>query len=246
MGTATNDRARARARGFTIVVLIVALIVGGYLRCANLGAREMSADEGASWAAAAAPTLREVLLTQNRLNPGKAGLHDLALHFWLRAFGDHLATMRALSAAIGTLTILLVFGAAWEILAATCDDRDATVSVRDDGNRGGTAIRHDDHGLDAMAGIAALVFAVNLVAIKYSREVRMYPLVIAAVVAQTWCFFRAYRRGGFGACAGVAIFTALALAAHLTAVLAFSGEVVWMTYVMAKRRFTYPRSKYAV
>ena len=81
-----------------------------------------------------------------------------------------------------------------------------------------------------------LTFAINLIAIKYSREVRMYPIVVAAVAAQTWCFLRAHRRGGFGAYAGVAIFTAMALAAHLTAVLAFTGEGLWLIYVLANRR----------
>jgi hypothetical protein len=278
MSDATSDKARGPANGFTIVVLMLALIVGGYLRGANLDGREMSADEGASWAAASAPTMREVLRAQNRLNPGKAGLHDVALHLWMRAFGDDLVAMRALSAAIGTIAIALVFGASQEILAASCarrgdavEGRAELVGARDDvgggrddqgcgdangdrddaleshadvnGKHDDVCVRREDAGAgrtadqrDEAAAIAALVFAVNLIAIKYSREVRMYPLVIAAVAAQTWCFFRAYRRGGFGAYAGVAIFTAMALAAHLTAVLAFSGEGLWLTYELAKKR----------
>jgi hypothetical protein len=273
-----SDKAHWSASAFTIVVLMLALIVGGYLRGANLDGREMSADEGASWAAASAPTMREVLRAQNRLNPGKAGLHDVALHLWMRAFGDDLVAMRALSAAIGTIAIALVFGASQEILAASCarrgdavEGRAELVGARDDvgggrddqgcgdangdrddaleshadvnGKHDDVCVRREDAGAgrtadqrDEAAAIAALVFAVNLIAIKYSREVRMYPLVIAAVAAQTWCFFRAYRRGGFGAYAGVAIFTAMALAAHLTAVLAFSGEGLWLTYELAKKR----------
>lgn len=231
MSDAANDQAHGSARVFATVILVLALIVGGYLRCTNLGAREMSADEGASWAAASAPTIREVLLAQNRLNPGKAGLHDLILHLWIRAFGDRLAAMRALSAAIGTITIVLVFGASRELLAAACDDHGDAVTNRDDANQGRTATQRDE-----AAAIAALVFASNLIAIKYVREVRMYPLVIAAVVAQTWCFFRAYRRGGIGAYAGVASFTAIALAAHLTAGLTFSGEGFWLICITAKKR----------
>ena len=209
----------------SIATLALALIVGAYLRCADLGGREMSADEGASWAAASAPTIREVLIAQNHLNPGKAGLHDLALHLWMRAFGDRLAAMRALSAAVGTMAILLVFGAAREIFAASCeagDGEDPTADQRDE-----------------TAAIAALVFAVNLITIKYSREVRMYPFVIAAVVAQTWCFFRALRGGGIAAYAGVAVFTAMALAAHLTAGLAFSGEGLWLADMVTRNRFDF-------
>ncbi len=252
MSDATIDKTGGPASRITIVMLMLALIVGGYLRGANLGRLEMSADEGASWAAASAATMRDVLRAQTRLNHGKAGLHDVTLHLWMRAFGDSLAAMRALSAAIGTIAIVLVFGASRELLAASCADRAAAVDDCDDtnGDRDDTVKGRDDAGAghddahggltagqrDEAAAIAALVFAVNLIAIKYSREVRMYPLVIAAVAAQTWCFFRAYRRGGFGAYAGVAIFTALALAAHLTAVLAFSGEGLWLIYVLAKKR----------
>jgi 4-amino-4-deoxy-L-arabinose transferase-like glycosyltransferase len=210
---------------FTIAMLALALIVGGYLRFTGLGGREMSADEGASWGAASKPTIRAVLHAQSSLNPGKAGLHDLALHLWMRGLGDSLAAMRALSATIGTLAILLVFGAARELLAASID------------SAGGESPGADQ--CDETAAIAALVFAVNLVTIKYSREVRMYPFVVAAVVAQTWCFFRAMSRGGAPAYAGVALFTAIALAAHLTAVLAFTGEGLWLAYVIAHNRLDF-------
>jgi hypothetical protein len=212
------------ASRFTIATLTLALIVGGYLRFANLGGREMSADEGASWAAASAPTIRAVLRAQNRLNPGKAGLHDVALHLWMRALGERLPVMRALSATIGTLAILLVFGAARELFAASIE------------SGGGDSPPGADRR-DEAAAIAALIFAVNLVMIKYSREVRMYPFVIAAVVAQTWCFLRAIGRGGVAAYAGVAIFTAIALAAHLTAACAFTGEGLWLAYAIARNRF---------
>ena len=210
-------------------MLALALIVGGYLRFAGLGAREMSADEGASWTAAAAPTIREVLIAQNHLNPGKAGLHDVALHLWMRAFGNGLSAMRALSAVIGTLSILLVFGASREILAASCEADSGDASLAGQSNE--------------VAAIAALVFAVNLITVKYSREVRMYPFVIGAVVAQAWCFFRALRLGGFAVYAGVAIFTAMALAAHLTAVLAFSGEGLWLVWSIARNRFDLSANK---
>ncbi len=224
-GVSRTHRESASTSGLAILVVALALIVGAYLRCSDLGGREMSADEGASWAAASAPTVREVLRAQNHLNPGKAGLHDLALHLWMRAFGERLAVMRALSAVVGSITILLVFGASREIFAVGHKINDAansTVNKRDE-----------------VAALAALIFAVNLITIKYSREVRMYPFVIAAVAAQTWCLFRALRCGGIVAYAGVAVFTAMALAAHLTAVLAFGGEGIWIAYLMARNRFDF-------
>jgi 4-amino-4-deoxy-L-arabinose transferase-like glycosyltransferase len=216
---------RVSTSGYAIGTLALAVIVGAYLRCADLGGREMSADEGASWAAASEPTIREVLRAQNHLNPGKAGLHDVALHLWMRAFGEQLAAMRALSGAVGTISILLVFGAAREIFAMDGDTSDGENSAADQ--------------RDAVAAIAALIFAVNLITIKYAREARMYPFVIAAVVAQTWCFFRALRRGGIAAYVGVAFFTALALAAHLTAVLILGGEGLWLAYMATSYRFDF-------
>jgi 4-amino-4-deoxy-L-arabinose transferase-like glycosyltransferase len=216
-----HDDSPAMTR-FAIAILVLAIVLGAVLRFADLGGLEMSSDEGASWAAAAAPSVGAVLRAQSTLNPGKAGLHDLALHLWMRAFGHGLATMRALSAAVGTLAIILVFATAREIFAAT--------RAPAPGDRSGPAARID------AAAIAALIFAVNLLAIKYSREVRMYSFVIAAVVAQTWCFFRAYRRAGLAAYAGVAIFIAVAVAIHLTAVLAFAGEGLWLLYLIARNR----------
>ena len=210
---------------FTIAMLIISLIIGSFLRFVDLGAREMSADEGASWAAASAPTIRAVLDAQRILNPGKAGLHDLALHLWVHAFGDQLFAMRALSATVGVLAILLVFGAARELLTASIE------SVTDESP--------GPVECNGAAAMAALIFAVNLVAIKYSREVRMYPMVIAAVVAQTGCFFCAMRKGGTIAYAGVTIFTALALAAHIMAVLAFTGDGLWLFYIVARNRFDF-------
>jgi mannosyltransferase len=217
------SRAGGSTKGISIAMLALALFAGAYLRSTDLGAREMSADEGASWAAASAPTIREVLRAQNHLNPGKAGLHDLALHLWMRAFGERLTAMRALSAMVGTLAILLVFGAAREIFAAH--------SYADESD--GPSFDQRDEA----AAIAALIFAVSLITIKYSREVRMYPIVIAALVAQTWCFFGALRSGSIAAYAGVAVFTAMALAAHVTAVLAFSGEGLWIAFVLIANRF---------
>ncbi len=218
----------------TIATLLLALIVGGLLRFADLGAREMSADEGASWSAASAPTIRAVLHAQHTMNPGEAGLHDVALHLWMRGLGDRLARLRALSAAAGTLAILLVFGAARELFLATSESRVAAVGREESVHKGAV-----NNQLNQAAALAALVFAVNLVTIKYSREARMYSFALAAVVAQTWCFFRAIRCGEFAAYAGVAILTAMAEAAHLATVLAFTGEGLWLVYALARTRFDF-------
>lgn len=215
-------------RIFTIAVLALALVAGAYLRFSCLGVREMSADEGASWAAAAAPSAAEVLTLQARLNPGKLGVHDLALHFWMRTFGDSAGAMRALSAAAGTLAIGILFFATRELLHLRLASNDSGDNAPPD------APSAQDH--DAVAAMAAIVFAVNLVTIKYSREARMYPLALAFTIAQVWLFIRAARRGGIGNYLGAALFTALCVATNLTAVLILAPEGIWMLMMLWKGR----------
>ena len=79
------------------IALGLALAIGACLRFYRLGAYELTADEAASWYAAAAPTLVYVVRVGFVSNPGKLGLHDLALHLWILAFGDSVVSMRTLS-----------------------------------------------------------------------------------------------------------------------------------------------------
>src|SRR6266852_3026151 len=227
--TAFGERRRSEGKGekkmrlATAGLLLIALALGAYLRFASIGANEMSADEGASWAASAAPSITEVLRLQSHLNRGKAGLHDITLHEWMRAFGDSLGAMRGLSALAGTLAILLVFFVAREVLLLRGESANAT-----------GALSASDR--DAIAAVAALIFAVNLVTIKYSRELRMYPLMLAALLTQIVFFIRAARAGGVINYAGVAVFTTLAFAIHLTVGVAFVPEGFWIFYMMSRCR----------
>jgi len=69
----------------------------------------MNGDEGASWAAASAPSPQQVVRMEQQLDPGKFALYDLMLHEWIGVFGDSPFAMRAVSAALGTIAIVLVF-----------------------------------------------------------------------------------------------------------------------------------------
>src|SRR5437879_6069785 len=89
-------------RLFAFVLLAVALIVGAHLRFHRLARFDMSGDEGASWAAASAPSLQQVADIERRGDPGKLALYDVLLHEWIADFGDSLFAMRAMSAALGT------------------------------------------------------------------------------------------------------------------------------------------------
>ena len=211
-----------RSRLPAFALLAVALAAGGFLRFYRLDALEMSADEGASWAAAAAPSLSAVLHAQIALNPGKSGLHDAALHLWMREFGDGLIAMRALSAAAGVLAIALVFCLTRELFAPARGDQTAAPLPPD--------VR------DAAAALAALLFAVNLVMVKYAREARMYPLEIDAVIGAACCVIYGINRGGWFWFAGAAICTAFAIAAHLTALAAVGAIGLWLIYIFLQAR----------
>src|SRR5215472_10652857 len=99
-----------------LFLLTVAILLGAYLRLSDLGRLEMSEDEGASWAAAAAPSLSQVIELQARLNLGKMAVHEVILHEWIQLFGDSIVAQRMLSALLGTISILLVYWVAWELI----------------------------------------------------------------------------------------------------------------------------------
>ena len=205
--------------------MFAALVVGGFFRFADLGALEMSADEGASWAAASASSVAEVIALQPALNPGKLPIHDLMLHGWIGLFGESLPAMRALSALLGVVSIALVYFVTRELFFSEPGREPRATEP---------TLSSDD--VTMVAALAALIFAVNLVTIKYSREARMYPLMLAASLAQIGMFLRALRVGGFANYVAVAILTALAIGANFSALLIPATEAVWLAYVMVKTR----------
>jgi mannosyltransferase len=198
-------------------MLIAALAAGTVLRFANLGALEISADEATSWAAGSAPTAAEVSARHIALNPGELPIYDLTLHWWIGLFGTSPAAMRALSAAFGVVGIALVYIVSCELFAPESEESVLTI---------------DDVG--KIAGLAALVFAVNLVTIKYSREARMYPILLAVILAQVAMFLRTLRAGGLKNYAAVVVLTAIAIATNYSALTVPAVEGLWLLYVLAR------------
>jgi hypothetical protein len=205
----------------SLAILSLALALGAGLRFIDLGAYEMSADEGASWAAAAQPSFTEVIQSQRRLNPAELGLHDVTLHYWIYLFGASVPAMRALSAFAGTVAIFLTYTATRELLALDV---------------GSSSSADSDKYRDLTAALAALMLAVSLIAIKYSRELRMYPLMLALVLAQVTCFTRTAGRGTALGYLRTCIFTAGAIAAHPMALLIFASEGGWLLYPLSQYR----------
>lgn len=195
-------------------ILAVSVVAGGWLRFRGLGASDITADEAPSWLAASFPTVREVLHQGVELNPGNLAVHDVTLHFWMLAFGDDVTSIRALSAFLGTLAIVLVFVAARELFA-------------DDNDRASPRFASDS---TSIASLSAAIFALNVVAVRHSREGRMYELMLDATVIQLWFFLRAVRRGGFTNYAGTALFSILATGTSSVAALVFLAEGVGLFY----------------
>ncbi|MGH7781535.1 MAG: glycosyltransferase family 39 protein [Candidatus Binataceae bacterium] len=206
-------------RRLWLLILILALAAGALLRFADLGANEMSADEAATWTAAAAPNVAQVIALGEQLNPGKIAAHEVLLHWWIAMFGDGIVALRSLSALFGTLAILLVFWVARELLIAP--------GVTDP----------PGSGANLTAAIAALLFAVSLVTIKYSRELRMYSMMLAVTLAQIGFFIRAARRGGLVNYAGAGALAGAAVTVNFFAILIPASEAIWLLYLLSRSGF---------
>jgi mannosyltransferase len=201
------------------MLLVVAIAAGTAVRFYRLDAVSMTADEGAAWAAAAEPVNR-LLQLQPQLDSGKLALYDLLLHYWIGIFGDSLRSMRSLSAAIGTVSILLIFAVMRELYRVFADQQWKTGELA--------------------GGFAALMFATNVALVQSARTARMYPLMTAAELAQILFFVRAQRHGGVFNYILTAVFLALAIAANFTAVFLVGAESIWVGYLLLARWRRWP------
>jgi hypothetical protein len=207
-----------------LVVLFLALVVGAFLRFDNLGAFEMSADEGATWAAADAPSIRQVIAIQQTHNAGKLPLHDLLLHEWIAVFGDGLVAMRSLSALCGLATIAMMFPLTREIFRIREADADTALTQRD---------------IDLIAALAAFICAISLVTIKYERELRMYGLLLALATAHLWAFLRTLRRQTLGDYIILALLTSAVVAVNMVTTSMLAVEGIWLMLIMFDSRIDY-------
>ncbi len=198
------------------MLLAAAIVLGGALRCYRLGAPELTPDEAASWAAAAAPTLADVVRRQAIFNPGKLAAYELLLHGWIRLAGSGVLTMRLMSAILGVIAIALIFRASREVLALAGGQEAAA--------------------MDYTAAATALIAGASLITVRYTREARMYPLLMAAAMAQTAFLLRARRRGGMANYVWAAILTALSIAANFSAVFLVGAQALWLLLTRAGRR----------
>lgn len=203
----------------TAILLSAAIVLGSVLRFFRLGSRELSIDESLSWFAAAAPSVTDLLRIQHGVDSGKLAIHEIALRGWMHMFGESEGALRAMSALIGSVSIVLVFILAREILSAV------------------SAIETEDRPqgrIYLVAAVSALLFAVGLPAVEIARQARMYSMMQGWILAQVIFILRARRLGGLANYAGLAIFTALAVATNFTALLVVGAEGLWLAYLFVR------------
>src|SRR6266436_5813190 len=200
----------------TAILLCAAFVLGSMLRFFRLGSRELSIDESLSWFAAAAPSVTDLLRIQHGVDSGKLAILELALRGWMHMFGESEGALRAMSALIGSPSIVLVFILALEILSAV-----AATETED----------RPQGRIYLIAAVSALLFAVGLPAVEIARQVRMYSMMQAWILAQVIFMLRARRLGGVANYTGLAIFTALAVATNFTALLVLGAEGLWLVYL---------------
>ncbi len=179
----------------------------------------MTLDEGFTWAAASQGISR-LLQLQPMLDSGKLALYDLLLHYWIELFGDTLRSMRGFSAAIDTVSILLLFLLVRRIYRAFDEQSSSTGELA--------------------GGFAALLFAINAGIVESARTARMYSLMIAAALLQMLFFVRTQRQGRVSDAVLTAFFLALAIAANFTAGFLLIGEALWLVYLLIVRRTRVP------
>jgi hypothetical protein len=212
-------------RLFAMALLAVAVFLGARYRFHRLDRWDISGAEGSVWTAVVEPNVCEVVGRFWQVEfGGKHPVYDLVLHEWVRVFGASLFAMRAMSAALGTIAILLLFFAVREVFRAlggeTCTD------------------------VGEMAGaFAALIYAVNVTFIISDRTAREFPLLIVAELLQIIFFMRAQRRGVFDDYLGLAIFTAIMLPINYSASLLVAAEALWLGCLLAAKWTGSPRAR---
>jgi uncharacterized membrane protein len=221
----------SEGRGRTRAVLLIAVAVGTILRFFRLGGHELSIDESLSWAESSEHNIRAVLRVQHQLDSGKFPIYEIVQHGWMRLFGESETAMRALPALIGSLSIVLVYVLAKEVLLALGGGMESSAAAsREDAIHVQERSRNGDR-ICMLAACCALLFAVGLPSVEIAREARMYSMMEAWILAQATFLFRVRRRGGLANYAGLIIFSAIAVATNFTAVLVIAAEAVWLLYL---------------
>jgi 4-amino-4-deoxy-L-arabinose transferase-like glycosyltransferase len=184
------------------VLASIALAFG--LRLINLGGRPLWYDEAFAVLYAEKPFGALLYGTLTRVEGAAADVHPLffysILHAWMGIVGQSPLAVRALSALLGTATVVVTY-----LLACRLFDR-----------RTGLA--------------AAVIVAVAPFPIYYSQEARMYALLGLAAITTAYFFVRAWAGGRKGDWIAFGFFGALTLYAHNLGFAFIAGLDLWIAW----------------
>ncbi len=165
-----------------------------WLRLDRLTEEGLWFDEGLSviWARRSLPALLSTSVYEDIHPP----LHYLLLHFWMLVAGQSEFAVRFLSVVLGLLLVPLTFALVRELYAADTPARWKLLA----------------------AGAAGLV-GLSPFLVYYSRETRMYALLIVLSTAMLWALLHATRTASRRAWIAYAFLLALSLYTHYSALL---------------------------
>lgn len=183
---------------FSAVTLSCALAAGGFSRFFELGKPTLNHDEPFTSYIITQATWLQIATSAVPTERGTPPLYFLLLKLWCKGVGYGEWQLRAPSAALGTIAILLIFAVGREIYSAQ------------------------------IGAIAAFLLAFNPMHMDYSRDARFYPLFVCLVLINGWLFIRLTRHYSAAAAALYALTFAMSVYAHLYAIFFILAEMAWV------------------
>jgi uncharacterized membrane protein len=184
------------------ILTVVAL--GLILRLINLNGRPLWYDEAFAVLYAEKPLATMLYGTVTRVGGAAADVHPLffysMLHTWMLAVGQSPVAVRALSALMGTATVVVAY-----LFARRIFDQQAGLA-------------------------AAIIVTIAPFHVYYSQEARMYALLGFAAIATAYFFVRAWTGDRSGNWLAFAIFAALTLYAHNLGFMFLAGLDLWVVW----------------
>jgi uncharacterized membrane protein len=190
------DPASIQSDAVARICIAIAFILGLFARWFDLGSASLWFDEGFSVWTASQSTERLLDVVAADTNPPG---HYLALHLWIRLFGDSEWAVRSLSALFSSIALLL----------------------------GIVLARHLLQSLWAVA-MASLLLALGSIHLQHGRDARMYAMLACFTMLAVCCLVSYRDRPSIAALAGYILATAASLWTHNAAIFYwFAACLTW-------------------
>ena len=198
----TTGRPGSAVRPAALWLLLGVVALAALLRFWGLGRESLWLDEATSLVVAQNPPAAIVSLTTADIHPP---VYYLLLHVWL-IFGQSEVALRSLSAVIGVLTVLALYGFSRTLWGP------------------------------ATAILAALLLAASPHHIWYSQEARMYGLVTLWAVLSSWLIALAWERRKWPYWAGYVLAVTLGMYTHYYMGFVVLAQNLFAGYMLLRQR----------